>query len=79
MTPAERAVEAAAEAVHGAACRQVGWSLAWHAEAETTQDAYRLVAVLALRAGLASFAADPATAGLCAADLAAEMEVKHAR
>ncbi len=77
MTPVARAVEAAALAIHGAACRQAGWSLAWHAEALATQDAYRRDAVLALRAGLASFASEPAAAGLCAADLATEMEVER--
>lgn len=77
MTPAARAVEAAARAIHGAACRQAGWSLAWHEETETTREAYRRDAVLALRSALAVFAAVPATAGLCVVDLAAEMEVER--
>ncbi len=79
MTPAARAVEAGAEAIHGAEWRKAGWALAWHAETAATQDAYRRDATLALRAALGVLAADPRTAGLCATDLAAEMEVKHAR
>lgn len=75
-TPADRAVEAAARAIHGAAMRQAGWSLAWHAEIEATREAYWYDAVLALRAALGAFAADPATAGLCAVDL--RMEVGRA-
>lgn len=74
MTPAERAVEAAGRAIHALASRKAGWSLAWHAESVATQDAYRRDAEIALRAGLAEFASDPATAGLCASDLAAEVE-----
>lgn len=77
MTPAARAVEAGAEAIHGDERRKPGWSLAWHAETAATQDAYRRDAVLALRAALGAFASDPATAGLCAADLAAGMEVER--
>lgn len=78
MTPAARAVEAAALAIHGTPERKAGWSLAWHAEALATQDAYRRDAVLALRAGLAELASDPATTGMCAAEMAAEMEVGRA-
>lgn len=74
MTPAARAVEAAAEAVHGAEMRKAGWSLAWHAEAETTREAYRRGGVLAIRAALRALAADPATAVLFVSDLAAEVE-----
>lgn len=77
MTPAERAVEAGAEAIHGVETRKAGWSLAWHAEAEATREAYRRDAALALRAALGAFAADARTAGLCAADLAQEMEAFH--
>lgn len=80
MTPGERAVEAGAEAMHDAPWRRAGWALAWHAETAATQDAYRQDALLALRGALRAFASDSATAGLCAADLAAEvagMEVKR--
>lgn len=73
MTPAERAVEAGAEAMHAAPWRRAGWALAWHAETAATQDAYRRDAVLAIRAALRAFASDPAAAGLCPADLAAEV------
>lgn len=73
MITAARAVEAGAEAIHGAEWRKAGWSLAWHEEAEGTREAYRRDAALALRAGLEAFAADPATAGLCAADLRMEV------
>ena len=75
MTPAVRAVEAGARAIHGAACRQAGWSLAWDDETEATREASRRDAVLALRAALGAFAVDPVTAGLCAVDL--RMEVGH--
>ncbi len=57
-SPAARAVEAGARAIHGAVWRQAGWSLAWHAETAATQDAYRRDAVLAVRAALGAFAAD---------------------
>lgn len=75
MTPAGRAVEAGAEAIHDATWRKAGWAVAWHSETAATQDAYRQDAALAIRAALRAFASDPTTAGLCAADLAAEMEV----
>ena len=77
MTPAERAVEAGAVAIHGAVWRQATWLLAWHEEAESTREAYRQDAALAVRAALRALAADPATAGLCARDLAVELEVEH--
>lgn len=77
MTPAARAVNAAGRAIHGAEQRKAGWSLAWRAEAEATREAYRRDAEIALRAGLGALAADPRTAGLYAADLAAELGVEH--
>ncbi len=73
MTPAERAVEAGAEAV--SAQRQ---------DEERAMGLRPIAAVLpldqraaraAIRAALLTLAADPATTGLCASDLAAEMEV----
>lgn len=73
MTPAERAVEAGAEAMHDAPWRKAGWALAWREESMATQDAYRQDAVLAIRAALRAFASDPATAGLCAGDLVGEV------
>lgn len=78
LTPAARAVEAGAQAIHAVEMRKAGWSLAWHAESAATQDAYRRDAALAVRAALGTLAADPRTAGLCVTDLAAEMEVGRA-
>ncbi len=74
MTPAARAVEVGAEAIHGAEWRKAEWSLSWAEESEGTRDAYRRDAALAMRAALGALAADPRTARLCAADLAAEVE-----
>lgn len=78
MTPAARAVEAGARAIHGVEARKAGWSLPWAEETEATRDAYRRGATLAVRAALGALAADTRTAGLRPADLLAEVETDAA-
>ena len=69
MTPAARAVEAGARALDST----------YDDTSEWMRERLRADAAGVIAAALGALAADPATAGLCAADLAAEMEMEVER
>ncbi len=70
-SPAGRAVEAGAEAMHARSDSPLTWQACDRAF-------WRVQARPVIAAALEALASDPATAGLRAADLATELEAGHA-